>query len=69
MTGEELKEAFLRGVPVQFTVDTMPNTIMRAESIDAIIYRRIHGKLTVSAELRDGNGRTIYIVPSRRIKE
>lgn len=52
MTNEEAKEAFLRKSAVIHR-DAYRHIDQRYEHISAIIYRRIDGRLCVSAELLD----------------
>lgn len=69
MKGEELKEAFLRGLPVEARLaDTNPKARTRFERVQSIVYTRgRNGEIIVSAELADRAG-CIVRVPSRNIE-
>lgn len=68
MKGEELKEAFLRGLPVVARLaDTTPKKT-RFERVQSIVYTiGRNGEIIVSAELADRAG-CLVRVPSRNIE-
>lgn len=69
MKGEELKEAFFRGLPVEARLSDMdPNKRTRYERVQSIVYTRgRHGEIIVSAQLIDRAGCLVQ-VPSRNIE-
>jgi len=65
MTREELYNCFLDGVPLRYTVDSMPGAMFYAAKISAYIERKIGDEITASAEIIDPNGWACYVVPAR----
>lgn len=66
MTNDEAKEAFLSGVPI-IHKDDYRHINSRYSHISAIIYRRINGRVCVSAELADVCGRSVTLAPVKNI--
>lgn len=66
MTNEEAKEAFLSRVSV-IHKDEYRHINIRYSHISAIIYRRINGRVCVSAELADNCGRSVTLAPVKHI--
>ena len=65
MTNDELKEALMDRCPVLLSVG---NSEIEYSRVSAVIYRIIDGKLCVSAELMDKNGRSVTIARAQNIK-
>ena len=68
MTSEELKQAFLDGVPVTYTVDSMPGMLFNADRIEEIVYKKIGGNVRVSANVLDKSG-TLITIPHRVVQK
>ena len=66
MTNDEAKEAFLSSAPV-IHKDEYRHINIRYSHISAIIYRRIKGRVCVSAELADTCGRSVTIASIKHI--
>lgn len=67
MTADELKEAFFDECAVVYTVDSIPDQVFCANKIEEIVYKKIKGRLRVSATLIT-NANTLITVPSRTLK-
>ena len=62
MTGQELKDDLMRGCPVIWSG-------LEYSCVSAIIYRNVHGKIKVAAELLDQNDNSVVIVPAERVEK
>ena len=62
MTGEEIKDALLKGYPVSAGG-------IEYKCVSAIIYRKQSGRITVSGELLDKNRNSVTIVPLDKIQK
>ncbi len=66
MTNEEAKEAFFSGAPI-IHKDDYRHINTRYSYISAIVYRRINGRVCVSAELADRCGHSVTMAPVKNI--
>lgn len=66
MTNDELKEALISRKAVIFT--TNDGTEIHCRYVSAIVYRANNGKIAVSAELIDSNGKCLYNSKPKQIR-
>ena len=62
MTNEELKSALMSGCPVE-------SGGIIYKCVSAIIFRKVNGKIKVSAELRDRHTYSLTVAEPAKIKE
>lgn len=67
MTNEELKAALLNKTPVILTHADGHDGEYKC--VTAIIYRAKNGRVDVSAELQDLNGRSVVICDPKKVRE
>ncbi|MBE6671611.1 MAG: hypothetical protein E7593_05355 [Ruminococcaceae bacterium] len=66
MTGEDLKEALLSGIPVIY--NDIVNGDIECKCVCAIVYTNNNGKIRCSAELLDNNLKGHYSCSPERIR-
>lgn len=66
MNSEELKNALLKGSPVEYDGNTFKVTF---KCVTAIIYRNKGGKIDISAEVLDKNNNSVCYVDPIKLKE
>lgn len=66
MNSEELKNALLKGSPVEYDGLTYKVTF---KCVSAIIYRNKNGKIDISAEVLDKNNNSVCYVDPIKLKE
>lgn len=67
MDNDELKEALFKKTPVIFTHPDGHKG--EYKYVSAIIYRNAGGKLEITAEISDYNGRTVVICDPQNIRQ
>ena len=66
MTNEELKEALMNKKAVLAV--TNDNTVLHCQCVTGITYREKNGHISISAEVLDRNGKTVYSVDPKKIR-